>query len=178
MSLKEKIINHTIVNFEGIKYTNIPGDYGGPTKFGITQKTLEAYLGKKVTPDDVKNMSMELAIRIYDKNYWQFFNIDWYPTEVQHIVYDMYVNSSPTSVGKIIQRALNSLGEKLVVDGVVGHKTVSSLVCHSPDSVLQAIIKQRKVFYNGLVKKNATQEKFLAGWLNRVSWFEKNKLTA
>ena len=29
-----------IINREGRKFTNLPADKGGPTKFGITQKTL------------------------------------------------------------------------------------------------------------------------------------------
>lgn len=176
--LQDKIIEYVIINVEGVKYTNTPGDKGGPTKFGITQATYSAYLKRPATADDVKNMTMEIAIDVYKKMFWTFFNLDLYPVEFQHLIFDMYVNHSPAGVGKIIQKSLNDMGSKLVVDGVVGHKTLNEIPFYKQNVLFNTILNRRSEYYNLICKNDPTQLKFLNGWLNnRVEWFRKNKLT-
>lgn len=176
MATKEKIIEHTIVNFEGVVYTNVEGDYGGPTKFGITQATLSKFLGRPVTALEVKSMSMDLAIKVYTKNYWNFWKLDTYPVKLQHLIFDLYVQHSPKAVGKIIQNGVVLSGQKVIVDGDIGQKTMDAINCIVPEVLLSNITKARVDYYNYLVQKDPVQKKFLKGWLNRANWFLKNSL--
>jgi lysozyme family protein len=39
----------------------------------------------------------------------------------------------------------------------------------TPAQLLENFAKQKEDFYNSIVEKNSTQQKFLKGWLNRVA---------
>lgn len=171
-----KIIQHTIVTFEGTKYTNIVGDAGGPTKFGVTQRALAGYLNRPVSVDEVKNMTIETATDVYKKDYWDYYDVGSYPKEVQHLIFDLYVQHRPEAVGKIIQRGLNMLGQKLLVDGDIGKKTMTAIACVTPEELITTITRARVAYYNSIVASKPTQAKFLKGWLNRANWFLNNKL--
>ena len=58
-----------IIKREG-GYVDHPNDKGGPTKYGITLKTLAAWRGEVLTgSDDVKALTKEEATRIYREEY-------------------------------------------------------------------------------------------------------------
>jgi len=171
-----KIIEHTIKHFEG-GYVNNKNDKGGATNFGITRKTYETYFNKTVTNEDIKNMKISEAIEIYRKNYFDSYEIDTrFPEELWHFMFDCYVQHNPISVRKIVQRALNDCGEKLVVDGVLGKQTYSKLPCYSTEIVLQYMIKWRIWLYDQIMKNDSSQLIFKDGWMNRVNWFKGNRL--
>ena len=59
-----------VIKREGSKYTNDPTDRGGPTKYGITLRTLQAWRRsqgqtRKLQPHDVKILTREEAVAIY-----------------------------------------------------------------------------------------------------------------
>ena len=68
-------------------------DKGGPTKYGITQKTLSDYLKRPATRNDVKNLSVDTAKKIYRENYYQKTHIDQLPAALQPIVLDSAVRA-------------------------------------------------------------------------------------
>ena len=52
-------------------YSNVKTDSGGPTKFGVTHRTLAAHRGAaSVTAAQVKAMTKEEATEIYRRSYW------------------------------------------------------------------------------------------------------------
>lgn len=171
-----KIIEFTIKKFEG-GFVNHKHDKGGPTNFGITQKVYNNYYRKKTSINDIKNMKIEEAIEIYKSIYFKGYSIDTkFPEELWHFMFDCYVNHSSKAVGRIIQRSLNDLGCKLMVDGVIGKQTLSKIPCYSTKNLLKYMIKWRIWLYNTIVKNDHSQEIFLEGWLNRANWFKDNKL--
>lgn len=64
----EFAFNYVFANEGG--YTNNPNDSGGPTKFGITIKTLCEWHGCQQSSKDVQALDIETAKKIYEKNYW------------------------------------------------------------------------------------------------------------
>lgn len=56
-----------------------PTDRGGPTNFGITQRTLTRYLGHKTTKHDVCTLSHELAAEIDRRAYYLEPRLDTLP---------------------------------------------------------------------------------------------------
>ena len=89
-----KHIISEIIRREG-GYVNHPNDRGGPTKFGVTQKTLSTYLGYSATIEDVKNMTIETAAEIYERSYYTQPRIDSIPEEIQPVVTDASVLYGP-----------------------------------------------------------------------------------
>jgi hypothetical protein len=119
----------------GAKITNIPGDTGGVTKYGISSTN---------NPDvDVENLTEEQAMEIYKERYWnpiaqgQDDNLDM-------AAFDSAVNCGVGTVKKWLPE------------------------CDS----WADITAMRRQHYNNLAAANPNDEKFLAGWENRVKALE------
>ena len=112
-----------IIRVEG-GYVNDPVDKGGPTKYGITQKTLSQYLGRQASIDDVKNLTKETAREIYERHYLTGPRINTLPSPIKEQILDIGVNSGPKTAIKMLQRVLNAAGfGPVTVDGVIGPMT-------------------------------------------------------
>ena len=57
-----------VIRREG-SYVHDPQDRGGPTKYGITQRTLRAWRGQAVTAEDVRQVTRDEARAIYRRRY-------------------------------------------------------------------------------------------------------------
>jgi lysozyme family protein len=151
-----KEIISTVLKHEG-GYVHDPKDLGGETNFGIT---------KRWYPDiDIKNLTKEKAVEIYKKDYWDRFKLDEFPKHLQHIYFDMVVNMGVRNAGKVIQRACNSKGSKLVVDGIAGSGTRQAVKnCRLEHDRIKAF---RIRYYCDLINAKPEQEKFFYGWVRR-----------
>ena len=67
-STVEDALKYSLKNEGG--FVNHPADKGGATNMGITIGTLSAYLGKKATVTDVKNLTHETVADIYRERYF------------------------------------------------------------------------------------------------------------
>ena len=141
-----------------VGYVNDPLDRGGETKFGIAQNAT-----KKV----VRDMTLEDAMVHYYNNYWLAPNCNLMPPKVALLHFDGCVNHGPKQAGKFLQRALG-----VEADGAVGARTldaINSLTDAEIIDVLANIADQRAHFYNRIVERNPSQQKFLKGWLKRIT---------
>ncbi len=101
---------------------NAKTDKGGPTKYGITHRTLAAYRGKKsVTSAEVRAMSRQEAVEIYRRSYWTQSGGDLLPPGLDYAAFDFGVNSGPARAVKALQKLLG-----VREDGVVGERTVNA----------------------------------------------------
>ena len=50
-------------------FVNHPKDPGGMTNLGVTKKTLEDYLGRPVSEDEMRNLSYENVHGLYKEKY-------------------------------------------------------------------------------------------------------------
>ncbi len=172
MSVRELI--EEIIRIEG-GYVDHKADKGGPTCFGITIKTLEAWRGKKLTSNDVKNLEKWEAYNIYAKEYYQAPGIDKLPELLQPVAFDMAVNMGPTASIKLIQKVIHRLGTPISIDGKIGPMTAQSaksacLTCKG--HILMDIADARKDYYRDIVARDGSQGVFLAGWINRADLFK------
>lgn len=104
-------------------YVNAKTDAGGPTKYGITHRTLAAYLGLASVPASrVKSMTIEEAEAIYRKNYWPQSGGDLLPSGLDYAAFDFGVNSGPPRAVKTLQQVLGFTGRD--VDGWIGAETM------------------------------------------------------
>lgn len=172
MSAFEKALAFTLGNEGG--YANDPDDRGGATNLGITQGTLAAaYRDGIVAHNDVKRLTRDEAAEIYRARYWLAAKCDRMPEPLCVLHFDAAVNHGTGGAGRLLQRALNSFGAGLVVDGAVGEKTLAALG-HVVDgmgclhALCEAYCDEREKYYRAIVAGNPSQKKFLNGWLNRL----------
>ena len=168
----DEMVN-TILKHEG-GYVNHPNDRGGPTNFGITQKTLEGWRKKPVSIEDVQNLTEEEARTIYKTNYFLAPKIDKLPEVIQPQMFDMSINHGSGRAVKILQDTLN---DKIPtgIDGGIGPQTIRNSIEYmdSFDSreLNNTMVEKRIQFFKSIVRNNESQAVFLKGWIKRAKTF-------
>lgn len=143
-SVFENVFNNFTIKHEGLHiFTNIPGDAGGATYSGVTQAVYDSYrVGKNLEKQSVKLMGDDEMNDIYFNNYWSKAGCDKITDNgLAMSVFDFAVNGGVSRAGRYLGLA--------------------------KDSVAYNNLRER--FYRKIVQNNPTQNKFLKGWLNRVS---------
>jgi hypothetical protein len=141
-------------------FSDNPNDPGGATNFGITRRTLEAFLGHAVTVDDVRAMSSSTAIEIYRANYWNQMRCGDLPAGVDLMVFDFGVNSGTATAVKALQGLAG-----VPQDGAIGRVTLSAVTAASPQSLVGGLAQARMDYLRGLT----TFADFGDGWTKRVA---------
>lgn len=164
----DQIIDATIKAEGG--YVNDPADSGGATNYGITEKTARAngYTG------DMRSLPLETAKQIYRNEYLIKPGFADFPSEVAAELFDTGVNMGPATATKFLQRAINALhGSALAVDGKIGPATKSAVNSYlasrvnSASILLKALNGLQCVRYIELVEANASQRRFVNGWISQ-----------
>jgi len=145
----ERVIEH-----EG-GYINDPDDAGGETNYGITKRFYPTL--------DIKNLTKEQAKDIYKKDYWDKNRVEELPENLWHIFFDMCINQGRGTAVKILQRAANSKGKNLKVDGGMGPATLKAI----EHIELERVRAYRVKYYADLVNAKPEQDKFYFGWFKR-----------
>ena len=155
---------------------NHAADKGGHTKFGIA----DAADGKKDGLADLdRNGSGDVPIASLTREQARQFYFDhyWLPSRCQQVgrlhaplavaLFDTAVHSGPGRAIKLLQMALG-----VTVDGDLGPKTLESVAerarINSGHPLLLAFLEQRSRFLLGIVKDDASQWTFAAGWQARL----------
>lgn len=150
------------------KFSNRSDDPGGATNFGITQKTLSAWLQERgesaATVDDVKDLTRERACEIYRTNYWNVLRCEDLPAGVDLVTFDFGVNAGPGRAAKILQTAVGAAS-----DGSIGSATVAAAKAMRPQDAIRRMSELRLDFYRQL-PGFAT---FGRGWTNRTQEVER-----
>lgn len=119
-------------------YTNDPLDPGGETKYGIS---------KRAHPnEDIKNLTPERALEIYQKEYWNPIGGDNLPLPMCVAAFDSAVNCGVSRCSFWIRNCKDDWA---------------------------TLIHLREEFYKGIVQRKPAQQKYLKGWLNRTNDLKK-----
>ena len=115
------------------------------------EKKENGYTGK------MKNLPKATAANIYYKKYWLAGKLDKVKsTKISFLILDMNVNHGLKNATIIVQRALNSIGAGLKVDGILGNLTLAAINdnCHKEAEALlaNALTAERLKFYIGIAK--------------------------
>lgn len=148
-------------------YCDVPGDAGGATNYGITQKTYDVYrIALHLPQQPVKTISTPEVSAIYKRYYWDQVRASTMPEPIDLVMFDSAVQHGPRQAIKFLQRALG-VGD----DGVLGPATAKALneeaIAQAQNAVWENIIAQRLDFYKTLSTKPG-QLKFYNGWKNRM----------
>lgn len=178
-----------VIARESEKYTNDPNDAGGPTKFGITLRTLSAFRHFQMTAADVQAMTRSEAAIIYRWLYVERPGFDRIlsaatlsPAIAEKCI-DAGVLCGTQRSAEWLQRLLNALNRQGVdyqdidVDGDCGPSTARALVSflgkRGRDGVtvlIEGLQALQGEYLVTLTEKRKTDEEFLYGWLlNRVA---------
>ena len=166
-------------------YVNDPDDPGGATNHGVTIGTLRR-LGEdvegdgRVTESDVRRLGRERAVEIFVEHYFARPKISRLPQALHASVFDMYVNAGANAV-RILQRLLNEMGAALVVDGIIGPKTIAAAdrcARAAPDHIADAYGIARRNYYYALADRRPSSRKYArrrdggkGGWIVRAEEF-------
>ena len=127
-------------------YTNDPVDPGGETKWGIS---------KRAHPDiDIKSLTKEEALIIYEKEYWLKIGADKMEKRLAIACFDSAVNCG---VGRT----------RSWLDELAKEKERNPQ--RNESWAARWMIQRRTQYYLDLVKKRPALNKYIKGWLNRVN---------
>lgn len=157
----QSILDHVFKDEGG--FVNHPKDPGGATNMGITIGTLSDHRGRRVTVQDVKNLTRQEAAAIYEKRYWSPVRGDDLPSGVDYATFDPAVNSGVSRAARWLQQAV-----KVKADGKIGSATLAAVRAQAPDYTVKRICEIRMGFLRGL----KTFSTFGKGWSRRVAGVE------
>jgi lysozyme family protein len=158
-------ITKTLANEGGAAYTETPGDTGGATKYGISQKSYPTLNIKALTEAEAK--------AIYKRDYWDKIKGDLIADQdIAESIFDFAVNSGVGTASKLAQTAACDVsGVKRAasfIDGVVGPTTVGILNTLNSNHFLAVYSLLKISRYAEICNKSRDQSKFLLGWVNRT----------
>ncbi len=132
-------------------YIDDAQDPGGETKFGISKRSY---------PDlDIKNLTLDDAKAIYQKNYWQPMRGDDLPPKIAFQVFDFAVNAGVKRSVEAMQCALD-----IPDDGIVGDGTIGAAQRAGPENFALLFAVERILHYAA----QPSFPKFGRGWARRA----------
>lgn len=151
------------LGFEG-GWSNDPVDRGGPTNYGITQRTYDTWrLTTGQTGRTVELITDEEVRAIYFADYWTPCRCDEMPEAIARAVFDMAVNSGVMNAKLTLQRALG-----VKADGVIGPMTLRAAAQSDPAAAVLRFLKKRGSFLQEVIETRPANIKFLGGWISRL----------
>lgn len=163
-----------IIRREG-GFSDHPNDRGGRTKYGVTQRTWNAYRAKHdplLSPSSVRNIDVNDARQVYRTMYVE--PLAWIEDEaLLDLAADCAVNHGMHRATRWLQRAAG-----VEEDGIIGPVTRSG-VNSEPDWCYTELLKIRLRFYVEIAtdefdKLELAEDSdlvFLMGWINRLAEF-------
>lgn len=154
-------------------YSDHVSDRGGKTNYGVTEKVFHEWLdsrGELLRP--VKEITHDEVRAIYWSDYWLAARCDRLQRQLDLLMFDASVNHGPGGAARLLQRALNALGETLKVDGAIGGQTFAAIARYETKALAARYLEERRALFHRIVAGDASQGVFLKGWLNRVTDLE------
>lgn len=148
----------------GDRLHRVPGDPGGTTKYGISQR---AY------PDlDIPSLTLRKASFYARRDYWNAVRAEDLPPEIRWDVFDTAFNAGAHRAGKLLQRSINLCRQAQGVtdfiheDGQIGPVTVQAAEGFDAERLLRVYRAYRREHYLALAETGRAQ--FIHGWLRRA----------
>jgi len=181
---------NTTLDLEG-GYSDVQGDRGGRTNFGITERTFRDALEQAVIfgVSDIKDLTLAQAKAIYKVRYWFPLRLgDVCDARIAAEIFDTAVNSGTGRAALIAQLALEYLGETLTLDGVIGPATISLInkwCVKDPRALMVCLNGFQFIHYVAIVnedllgeiakrvKSDPGQVAFARGWTKRIQEYRR-----
>ena len=139
-------------------------DAGG-TMYGVTQDVYDDYRESVGLPyQDVAAIRMSEVQAIMQRDYWLPGACDKMPARLGIAHFDWCYNHGVLHASMMLQRVLG-----VIVDGVIGPKTLQAIFASEQDNLLENYLNARREWY----REDTTKPEDHQGWLNRVDALEK-----
>lgn len=148
-------------------YTHHPSDPGGPTNFGITIHDYRRYIKSTATANDVRDMQLSDAAKIYRARYWDALRCDDLPAGLDYAVFDYGVNSGIGRATKVMARLVERPSAAAVDDALVVIIRASNST-----TLIARLCDERLAFLRSL----KTWPIFGEGWGRRVAEVRRDAL--
>jgi type VI secretion system secreted protein VgrG len=153
----------------GDKYTNDPTDPGGPTKYGIALNTFLIRLDPTATEDTIRNLTWTKAMDLYKRYFWDSVPLGQVvDQQTATRFFQMYVNMIPHEAVEVLQRALDAVGECVVVDGSFGPRTLAAVNRAAGPMLWRALEDAQIAQYHVIVARCPSMARHLPGWIYRA----------
>ena len=163
----------TLVKWEGSSFEVVPGDAGGPTKYGVIlaewkAKGWDKDGDKDVDVDDLKLITADDASTIAKSHYWDKLRADNIVNQsVAEFLVDFAYNCGVGTAAKKIQTILD-----VTVDGKIGPMSLKAINEADQLHLFNSLKAVRENYYRAIVANKPSQAKFLRGWLRRNNSFK------
>jgi lysozyme family protein len=137
-----------------------PKDPGGATMKGVTIGTFAQFKGRKVTKEELRNISDADLRAIYRRKYWDVVKGDDLPAGLDFVAFDAAVNSGPSRGARWLQLALG-----VSADGKIGPVTIAAARAANAELAIDRACDERLAFLQRL----KTWPTFGRGWGRRVA---------
>ena len=157
----DKVIERVLAHEGG--YVNHPADPGGATNFGITQRTLTSIRASHPAaglPKDLRSLTRDQAKFCYRVAYWAPIRGDQLPSQFAYQMMDAYVNTSPETVVRWVQRAAG-----VADDGKIGPMTLAAIAAKDPADLVLLFLASRLEHMTNL----SIWPTFGKGWARRIA---------
>lgn len=149
-------------------FSNDRFDRGGPTQYGITQATYNAYRTRHhLSVQSVAGITKDEARSIYFNDYWKAPCFAELPAPLDLVCFDAGVNCGPGNAARWLQSALG-----VTVDGQIGSHTLTAVNRDQESGILPSVVSacldERRAHYDRICKTDPTQRRFYNGWMARV----------
>lgn len=162
-----------------------PVDRGGRTAYGIAQRTYDAWRRTQHLPArDVWLITPPETHAIYWLRYWlgrgRCAALARISGAVAGAHFDACVHHGPRGVGRetghiyganvLLQLALESLGYRLAIDGLIGPVTLRAVAAVSyPPNLVDGMCAERARYMARIIARDPTQQRFAKNWYSRVA---------
>lgn len=137
-----------------------PGDAGGTTKWGISQRSYPKI--------DIASLTEAQAYHIFLTDFWPTFS-GINDNRIAAKVADLSFPLGPPEAVKIVQRALLRWTPGIKVDGVMGPKTLAAINGDDVGLLLGDICIEAALVFDEIATDHPVDEKFLKNWLHRAA---------
>lgn len=165
----DSVIEHSF-DFEG-GYANNKNDRGGETNYGITKPFLEDY--KHALPGGISKPIRELTkdeARLLYKAQWDKYNLGYIRNkDLAFVLNDYMINSNAKKVAERVQGIINSNGQNLKIDGLIGEKTLNAIHNTDKEWLIDQILIDRYNWYRKVVQRDRIQIEHYRGWIKRLN---------
>ncbi len=104
----------------------------------------------------------------YEQYFWNHWYAQLVSDDLAKRVFDFAVNGGRETAVKTLQKAVNTLGGNLTVDGGWGPLTLAAVNAANQQALMQAFIAARVAYYRQVVANTPDDQQYLKGWLARA----------
>lgn len=164
---------HDLIYRDELGFVNDPDDPGGATKYGVSLRTYRRLIDPNATVQTIRNLTYNDAVSFYEIFFWgphgsAMRALSSLPPRLAYVLFNAGVNIGRTRAHVLLQKTLRSHEEDVVIDGVLGPRTVRACYRHDEDSLIREFAARLCVHYHTIMTKNPTLQKFKLGWFRRA----------